>query len=118
MPIEQIISTLKTKSQSALVGASRNGDVPVVVNVDIDSLYIANPGAGALLGSTASSVAGAVTIVDAVSGEPLGDQFRVLGVTEARPTVFGAAAIKPPQQELAIISDDFAKRLKIAIFGE
>ncbi len=118
IPKQRILDTVQAKSFAALSRANPAGNRPVRAEVTVNQFYIANAGAGILLGSTQSGMNTEVSLYDAVTGELVKANMLVLGGTEARPTIFGAAAIKSPEQELDIITDDLARNMKIAIFGE
>ncbi|MBO9479449.1 hypothetical protein J7382_18035 [Shimia sp. R11_0] len=118
LPKQQILNTVEAKSLAVLQAANPKGYRPVKVNVNIDNFYIANPGAGALLGSTMSTVHTTVEVVDLETNSTIKDGLSVIGSTEARPTIFGAAAIQEAAKEVDIIASDLAQNLKIAIYGE
>ena len=117
VPKAEIVETARRKVEANLRAINPRGSRPVVAQLNVKRFYIANPAAGALLGSSVSSIAADVTIVDAQTGAVVKDTFEVFGTTEARPTVFGAAAIKSPSEELRIISDDLAQRVSTAVYG-
>ena len=118
VPMSDVTKELRTRSLTLLSRVNPNGSRPVKAEVAVSAVYIANAAAGLFLGSSSSSINGEVTLVDAKTGERIGDAFRVFGVTEPRPTIIGAAAIKPPRTEVSIITSDFARRMKVAIYGE
>ncbi|KIC23919.1 MULTISPECIES: hypothetical protein [unclassified Leisingera] len=119
VPKQQILDTVQAKSFSVLSSASRAGSRPVRAHVDVVQFYIANPGLGALIGSTNSGINTEVSLIDIETGEPVGDKFTVNGGTqEVRPGLFGAAMIGAPEKELDEITDSLANSMKIAIFGE
>jgi hypothetical protein len=117
VPKAQIVETARTKVASALRGASAPSGRPVRAELTVVQFYIANAGAGVLLGSSSSSINTEIRLVDVATGAVVKDSFRVFGVTEPRPTILGAAAIKSPQQELDTITNDLARRARIAVFG-
>lgn len=117
LPKGEIVEAARRKVEANLRSINPGGSRPVVAQLDVKRFYIANPAAGALLGSSSSSIAVDVRLVDADTGAVVKDTFEVFGTTEARPTVFGAAAIKSPREELNIITDDLAQRVSIAVYG-
>jgi len=118
LPKSQIVEATRSRVFSTLRQANPSGNRPIRVEVNIKQFYIANAGAGVLLGSSSSSINTEIKLVDVATNTQIGQTLNVFGATEPRPTIFGAAAIKSPQQELAIITNDLAKRVKIAIYGE
>ncbi len=118
LPKGVIVDQVRSDVSGVLKRQNPNGTRPVRLNVNIHQFYIANAAAGALLGSSSSNIGTTMTLVDVKTGESVGEPFKVYGSTEARPTMFGALAIKKPQEELAVISADLAANAMIAIFGE
>ncbi|MEP4552505.1 MAG: DUF6778 family protein [Tateyamaria sp.] len=117
LPKDQITQVAQAKVSSALKSANPSGSRPVRAEMVVTQFYIANPIAGALLGSSVSSISTEITLVDAATGDVVTPAFKVIGHTEARPTILGAAAIKSPNQELEIITNDLANEAKFAIYG-
>jgi len=117
VPKEQIVEAARIKVAQALSSGNPGGPRAVRADVKVTQFYIANAVAGALLGSSSSSINTVITLVDAQTGEVIKEPFTVFGVTERRPTILGAAAIKSPEEELAIITTDLARRARIAVYG-
>ncbi|WP_299025205.1 hypothetical protein [uncultured Sulfitobacter sp.] len=117
LPKEQIVEAARAKVAAALQSGNQSGSRAVRAEVEVVQFYIANAVAGVLLGGNRSSINTKITLVDVSTGEAIREPFTVFGITETRPTVLGAASIKSPAEELTIITDDLARRARIAVYG-
>ena len=117
VPKAEIVEAARGRVAQTLRAANARGTMPVVVELNITSFYIANPIAGVLLGGSQSNIVAEVKVLDAATGAVVTDSFRVVGATEPRPTILGAAAIKAPKEELSIITSDLARNIAIAVYG-
>ena len=118
VPKDQIVEAARSRVAAALGPANPNGKRPVRAEVKVTGFYIANAIAGVLLGSNTSVINTEITLVDVATGAVVQPPFKINGSTEARPTIIGAAAIKAPAQELAIITNDLAAKTRVAVYGK
>ncbi|KNG91973.1 hypothetical protein [Pseudaestuariivita atlantica] len=113
-----VAAKLRDTTLKALTARNPDGARDVVANVSLSRMVIANPGVGILVGQKTSGLRGTITIKDARSGEQLALTDNVTATTKPRPTLAGAAFIRSPEGELALIAEEFARRAAIAIFGD
>lgn len=113
-----VAAALKVGLDPAFGAANPAGTRVVVAEVLVTRMIIANPGVGLLVGQKTSGVQADIEIKDLATGQTLALAEKVTGTTKPRPTLAGSAFIRDPQGELALVSEEFARRAVIAVFGD
>ena len=117
LPKADIVEAARAKVAATLAASNPSGTRAVRVDMVVSQFLIANPVAGAVFGTRQSSISTQMTLVDVATGMVLKEPFRLVGMTEPRPTIIGAAAIKAPAVELETITTDLAAKAKVALYG-
>lgn len=117
-PNDAILAEVKTAMLRELPAANPGGTVPVKAEVTVLNVFITNGAAAILMGSGASSITAKTILRRTDTGALVGRGMDVTGSSGARPTIFGAAAVKTPAIEVELSAADLAKKTKGRIYGK